>query len=98
VRFTSEEEVYVTMIVVKRPSQLGQSLDPARWTDAVLRDLQADAPDTFGFDPRSTHQRALPRYRGTPRPVRAHPWVYLALSMACFVTAGSLVYWFFIRS
>lgn len=101
----SEEEIYVTLVVVKRPpGTSGANLDPASWTDLILNGLVPEGANHRAevLTRRLPHGHAMSgRMPGRaapgiwtqghpPRPKQGRPWTYLLLGALCLGLAAYL--------
>lgn len=92
----AQEEVYIAMVVVKRPSRPGQpELDPTEWAQSVLRNLNAEGVDhracTIARGPALPFNGRIPP-SPRPRRIESSRWLYLGLGIGCFTGAGYLLY------
>lgn len=71
---SAEEEIYITLVVVKRPAQAHRSDDPSRWAQTVLDSLAvpmtADASPQPGAVARNPAVGTKQGRSGPPRRVR----------------------------
>jgi hypothetical protein len=88
---TGEEEVYITMVVVRRPVRQGQAaLDHARLTETILQGLSGQvAPASRPLPGQGLNSALAPRFPGRrrPRQYSVHP-VYLGLCLLCLIGAA----------
>jgi hypothetical protein len=91
-----EEEVYVTLVVVKRPSVRGGApVNPSKWADTILRSLNErgvvaqSTPRPFAWPepPYPSIQSMPPTHLRRKRSSRIS-WVHLGLGFLCL--AGSV--------
>jgi len=98
----AEEEIYVTMVVVKRPARPHrQEADPSQWAQAVLDSLAVDAPPSAtGLHRLAAHgvapmggtkgRPAGSRFAGTRNSTST--WTLLGLSLLCFLGSACSFY------
>lgn len=96
----TDDEIYVTMVVVKRPPG-SPDLNPACWADLIVSGLvpqgadhRAEAftrriarPEPLSGGVPHSAVRVGPAVRSLGRFKQRRPWLYLALSVLCFSMA-----------
>lgn len=69
---SAEEEIYITMVVVKRPAQgIRSEADPSRWVQTMLDSLAVQMPaDASCLSVTGSRGPGTPTERGRPGPSR----------------------------